>query len=76
MDIYFCHKKRCNGKIVSNNYIDINKQTDEHSTAVQTMIELIKQNQEFKQLLIEQNQTIIELSKKNVDVQERVLAHP
>jgi hypothetical protein len=32
---------------------------------IQTMVELIKQNHEFKQLLVEQNQTIIQLSKKD-----------
>ena len=32
---------------------------------IQTMVQLIKQNHEFKQLLVEQNQTIIQLSKKD-----------
>jgi len=59
------HKKSC---IHINTYVS-NQCKDEiyndikHDSCV--IIELIKQNQEFKQLLVEQNQTIIELSKKD-----------
>jgi len=56
------HKKKCQS--VVNEVIDGTITTDiKHDSSI--IIELIKQNQEFKQLLIEQNQTIIELSKKD-----------
>jgi hypothetical protein len=57
---YYRHKKICKWEVNDNITAQMNQ-----TNTVQTMIELIKQNQEFKQLLIEQNQTIIELSKKD-----------
>ena len=56
------HKKKC--KPLVNNVIDETITTDIKQDS-SLIIELIKQNQDFKQLLIEQNQTIIELSKKD-----------
>ena len=56
------HKKKCH--LLVNNVVDETISSDiKHDSSI--IIELIKQNQEFKQLLIEQNQTIIELSKKD-----------
>ena len=62
------HKKSCN-ILNSQSSVCINNNNND---IVQTMMHLIKQNQdlivsnqEFKQLLVEQNQTIIELSKKD-----------
>ena len=52
---YYRHKKNCNGIMLNDNNLDQDK-------TVQTMIELIKQNNEFKQLLVEQNRQIIEMS--------------
>jgi len=59
------HKKSC---IHINTYVSNQSKDDiyndiKHDSSV--IIELIKQNQEFKQLLVEQNQTIIQLSKKD-----------
>ena len=62
---YYRHKKTCNISAEQNNSI-YSKATDEsYNTTLHTMVELIKQNQEFKQLLIEQNQTILAISKKD-----------
>jgi hypothetical protein len=57
------HKKKC---------LDINENTDNYDNSENndnilsnnTIIELVKQNQEFKQLIFEQNNHIIELTKK------------
>ena len=59
------HKKSC---IHINTYVSNQSKDDiyndiKHDSSV--IIELIKQNHEFKQLLVEQNQTIIQLSKKD-----------
>ena len=59
------HKKSCvHINNYASNHCNDNIYNDiKHDSSV--IIELIKQNQEFKQLLVEQNQTIIELSKKD-----------
>ena len=59
------HKKNCIhiSTYVSNQSKDDIYNDIKHDSSV--IIELIKQNQEFKQLLVEQNQTIIQLSKKD-----------
>ena len=62
------HKKKClitETPIVNSISIDNTSVKQNNPDMIQTMVELIKQNQEFKQLLVEQNQTIIELSKKD-----------
>lgn len=51
---YYRHKKICTGRTIP----------DTNNTVL-SMVELIKQNNEFKQLIIEQNQTILELAKKD-----------
>ena len=51
---YYRHKKTCTGGTMP----------DTNNTVL-SMVELIKQNNEFKQLIIEQNQTILELAKKD-----------
>ena len=51
------HNKKC---------IQINvEEENENTISPDMIIEIIKQNQEFKDLLIEQNKTIIELSKNS-----------
>jgi len=62
---YYRHKKRCDIIIEQNGSMESKTNNDDQCTTVQTMVELIKQNQEFKQLLIDQNQTIIAISQKN-----------
>ena len=42
-----------------------NNAESENNITPELIIEIIKQNQEFKNLLLEQNKTIIELSKNN-----------
>ena len=57
------HKQKCQPRSIDdplhNSFVKQN-----NPDMIQTMVELIKQNQEFKQLLVEQNHTIIELSSK------------
>jgi len=63
---YYRHKKNCNyePELIHQKssqiplHVDDNMQTN-------LILELVKQNQEFKQLLIEQNKTIIEVAKNN-----------
>jgi hypothetical protein len=74
------HKKKCNGNEKINNEmnVDYNEKMNELETVntintnnINTnidnhiILELVKQNQEFKKMLIEQNDKIIELSKTN-----------
>ena len=67
------HKQKCNNRNENIHNLNVTKDdTQENSKIVQTMMHLIKQNQElivsnqeFKELITEQNKTIIELSKKD-----------
>ena len=64
---YYRHKKKClkdekEEQILEK--IETNTETENNITP-ELIIEIIKQNQEFKNLLLEQNKTIIELSKNN-----------
>ena len=51
---YYRHKKKC--KIEENKIFELTNET---------IINILKQNSEFQQMLLEQNKTIIELSKNN-----------
>jgi len=57
------HKKKC----IENNCDEENKiiDTENNNITSELIVEIIKQNQEFKNLLLEQNKTIIELSKNS-----------
>lgn len=61
------HKKKCNTNMNMN--MNMNKNTNmnneelQHSNSI--IFDIIKQNQEFKELIVEQNKKIIELSKNN-----------
>ena len=58
------HKKKC----IENNCHEEKKQlidTENNNITPELIVEIIKQNQEFKTLLLEQNKTIIELSKNS-----------
>jgi hypothetical protein len=55
------HKKKCIIKKKEEKKIEI----ENNNMTSELIVEIIKQNQEFKDLLIEQNKTIIELSKNN-----------
>jgi hypothetical protein len=58
------HKKKC--FIKEENKEEINNEiNNETNITPELIIEIIKQNQEFKDLLLEQNKTIIELSKNS-----------
>ena len=59
------HKKKCLQKEEKLEKEDINVVQYENNISPEFIIEIIKQNQEFKDLLIEQNKTIIELSKNS-----------
>ena len=61
------HKKKCFQKEEKMEEEDQNKIIieTENNISPELIIEIIKQNQEFKDLLLEQNKTIIELSKNN-----------
>lgn len=58
------HKKKCNVDNLSFNLVDENSETIPQKNSVNTMMELIKQNQEFKELIVEQNKQLIELAQK------------
>jgi hypothetical protein len=53
----YAHKKNCSQKE--------EHEEPENNISTELIVEIIKQNQEFKDLLLEQNKTIIELSKNN-----------
>ena len=60
------HKQTCNKIPTSKSEdIDIDAQTTDVVVLKNTIMELVKQNNEFKQLLVEQNQTLIEIAKKD-----------
>jgi len=57
------HKKKCNS--VNNPEKIVDKHIDDNTNNVaHTMMELIKQNQEFKELIVEQNKQLTELAQK------------
>ncbi len=64
------HKKICT-EVINNTIVNTSSPLDQQpktsSDDMQTslILELVKQNQEFKQLLIEQNKTIIEVAKNS-----------
>jgi hypothetical protein len=64
---YYKHKKKC--KQEDEKEKEKEKETENvvnnHNITPDLIIEIIKQNQEFKDLLLEQNKTIIELSKNS-----------
>ena len=62
---FYRHKKTCNLKLIEPN-VDVNMPSVDSSL----VLELLKQNQEFKDLMIEQ---MIEQSKKNTDLQKQVI---
>ena len=55
------HKKKCLKEKKTENIIE----TENNNISPELILSIIQQNQEFKDLLIEQNKTIIELSKNN-----------
>ena len=64
---YYRHKKVCS--FASSNAFDDNHHDNDVMTVtspdnIDTMMELIKQNQEFKELIVEQNKQIMELAQK------------
>jgi hypothetical protein len=62
---YYRHKKKCfQIKVDEENKI-IESENNNNNISPELIIEIIKQNQEFKDLLLEQNKTIIELSKNS-----------
>ena len=58
------HKKKC-AQIKEDEQNKILLEFENNNITPELIIEFIKQNQEFKDLLLEQNKTIIELSKNN-----------
>jgi hypothetical protein len=64
---YYRHKKACLQKEEKEEKKEIDKilVDSENNISPELIIEIIKQNQEFKDLLLEQNKTIIELSKNS-----------
>ena len=60
------HKKKCSKLMETSIYTE--KETKEDNTTIisnDIILELVKQNQEFQKLIIEQNQKIMELSKNS-----------
>jgi hypothetical protein len=64
------HKLKCDKKspkVADDNYTNneaIMEESVQQTDTVNTMFELIKQNQEFKELIVEQNKQLIELAQK------------
>jgi hypothetical protein len=58
------HKKKCTLINITANNENTNKEENNNITP-DLILNIIKQNQEFKDLLLEQNKTIIELSKNS-----------
>jgi hypothetical protein len=58
------HKKKCSTSTSVPLEKDFHMPVDDH-LQMNLIIELVKQNQEFKQLLVEQNNTILEVAKNN-----------
>jgi len=62
------HKKKCeyiNENTIENENTDNQDETEEKYIPNDVILELVKQNQEFQKLILEQNKQIIELSKNN-----------
>ena len=57
------HKKKCEIKQPENITITIEEEQSENTFSGDFIIELLKQNQEFKELIIEQNKQMLEISK-------------
>jgi hypothetical protein len=58
------HKKTCNNNIV-NFELTESKPVVDYNITSETIVNILKQNNELQQMLLEQNKTIIELSKNN-----------
>jgi hypothetical protein len=54
------HEKKCDTKIIENSIKELNQEI-----TPQMILSVIQQNQELHQMLLEQNKTIVELSKNN-----------
>jgi hypothetical protein len=71
------HKKKCVAVPIENNLniiaTDIVKTDELHTIDTHVMIELLKQNQEFKELLIEQQQENQKQQQENQKLQSRIL---
>ena len=69
------HQKKCNGSYDQNNTIELDEtkihptQTDPINTGL--IIELLKQNQEFKSLIAEQNKHMVEQNKHMLELMEK-----
>lgn len=62
------HKKKCDGSHEKDLEKTEPKENDIISKLIQQNIDLVSQNQEFKQMMIEQNKTIVELANKTTIV--------
>ncbi len=60
---YYRHKKKCSQKLEKEEIIDKETVEINHNISPEMILNIIQQNQEFKDLLLEQNKLIIELSK-------------
>jgi|UniRef100_A0A6C0IK79 hypothetical protein len=59
------HKQKCSvGDFADMDEFEQDQKTENTSSTVAAMMELIKQNQEFKELIVEQNKQLIELAQK------------
>ena len=61
------HKKTCNGQE------PVTTNTIQFDMSYNLILEIVKQNQEFKELLIEQNELLIEQNKENQKLQQQIL---
>ena len=61
------HKKKC-AQIKDNAQNKITIESENNNITPEIILEIIKQNQDFKDLLLEQNKTIIEISKNSTNI--------
>ena len=67
----FNHKQKCS--IINNCENEITLETNDNSTIVETMMHLIKQNQEFKELIVEQQQENQKQQQENQKLQSQLI---
>ena len=68
------HKKKCSEELNDRLYTLESNQTQIQNDS-NTIIELIKQNQEFKELIIEQNKQLVELAHKPTTTNNNTINH-
>ena len=69
----FNHKKKCVPPVIPPQEEPMPSSQDDIQIPTNLIFELIKQNQEFKQLLVDQNKQLYEKHEENIDLQKQLL---